>query len=164
MYRHDRAGRVVTRMAIICLLTLSSMSPILATSVNAESAKEPAEQLCDADRIGNTNAYIKCLQQAQKQVDKDLDDLVARIPRTAKARDEVLADDVAPVARERWRRNFSVLVPAFRAFRDKDCEDNGIVEAGYGMGGLQSRLVCIINTTAREIDILKQRYEVREAR
>jgi hypothetical protein len=86
---------------------------------------------------------------------------MARILNSAMVRDEILADDIAPSARARWRKNFAALARVFRAHRDKDCEDDSIVEAGYGMGGLQARLACGINATSRQIDVLKKRYEVR---
>jgi hypothetical protein len=108
-------------------------------------AKAPAAQICDAQAKGQINKSIDCLVQAQSKVDAELDALIEQIRNSKKVKDEVLGKDVAPSARQRWRKNLAALVPAFRSYRYKNCEDESITAVGYGMGGLQWRLGCIID-------------------
>jgi len=136
-------------------------SPIQAAPDDQNNtATEPADQVCDAHAIGQTNEYIDCLIKAQSKFNAELDALIAQIPNSSKVKNDALGKDVAPNGRRRWRKNFDALLPAFRAYRYKNCEDEAITAAGYGMGGLQWRLACIINATSRQIDELKKRYDL----
>jgi len=146
------------RMAMVCALLVVMTSAVQAASDDQQGADDPADKLCNAKLIDNTNKYIDCLVQTQAKLDADLDGVVAQIPNSAKVKDEILGKDVAPSARRRWRKNFAGLIPAFRAYRYKNCDDYSIAAIGYGMGGLQWRLACIINATSRQIDELKKRY------
>lgn len=149
------------RAVIICTLSALLTSPIQAAPDDQNNAApEPADRVCNADAIGQTNEYIDCLIRAQSKFDAELDALIAQIPNSSKVKNDVLGKDVVPDARRRWRKNFAALAPAFRAYRYKNCEDEAITAVGYGMGGLQMRLACIINATSRQIDVLKKRYDL----
>ena len=109
----------------------------------------------------NTNKYVACLQQTLAKYDGGLTAVLKRIPTSEGVKNNALADGVAPSGTRLWRTNFAALGPAFRAYRDKDCADLGIAAAGYGMGGMEERLACQINETSREIDRLKDRYDLK---
>jgi hypothetical protein len=149
------------RIVIACtLLALLTSSVQAAPDDQQNTGKEPADQICDANAIGQTNKYIDCLIKAQAKFDAELEALMAQIPNSAKVKNDVLGKDVVRSARRRWRMNFAALAPTFRAYRYANCEDDAIAAVGYGMGGLQWRLACIINATSRQIDALKKRYDL----
>jgi uncharacterized protein YecT (DUF1311 family) len=153
------------RAAASALLSLALFTAATAAHGQAASSAPtvptasaaPADQACDANKL-STNDYETCLQQAEAKFDKDLTALMASIPQSAKVKTDIVGPDVAASARALWRKNFVALAAAFRAYRDKDCEDASIAEMGYGNGGLQWRLACQINETSRQIDMLKKRY------
>lgn len=132
-------------------------APDARSQAPAAAAVSPADQACDPQKLG-TNDYETCLQQAESKIDAALTALIKAIPSSATVKNEVLGPDVAASAKARWQKNFASLAAAFRADRDADCDDDSIVSMGYGNGGLQARLACLINRTSREIDKLKARY------
>jgi len=153
--------RVAAAAIVLSLLGLAG-TPVAygQTAAPAPSAPvAPADQACDANKL-STNAYEDCLQQAETKFDSQLTALLKSIPASATVKNNVLAPDVAASAKQLWQKNFAAMAPAFRAYRDADCEDDSVVAVGYGNGGLQWRLACQINETSHEIDKLKKRYSL----
>jgi uncharacterized protein YecT (DUF1311 family) len=118
----------------------------------------PAQQACETAMHDNTNKYVACLQQTLAKYDASLAALMKQIPPSDGAKANAHAPGVAPSGKKLWQTNFAALTSAFRVYRDKDCADDGIAEAGYGMGGMEARLECQINETSRQIQKLKERY------
>jgi hypothetical protein len=146
-----------TFAAFVSLLAIAAAVTAARSQTAAAPSPTPADQACDAQKL-STNDYETCLQKAQTTIDSQLSALIASIPASAKVKTDIIGPDVDPSARKRWQTNFATLAPTFRAARNADCDDDSIVQMGYGNGGLQWRLACEINETSREIAKLKKRY------
>ncbi len=149
---------IVFNFMVALVLSAAARAGAQAPATPAAKAVSPADQACNASQIDQTNAYMNCLQQAQTKLDAALTSLMAQIPTSAKVKSDVLNPDVAADAAQFWKKNFAGLAAAFRTYRDTDCKDRGIAEAGYGMGGTQVLLARQINQTSREINRMKKRY------
>jgi Lysozyme inhibitor LprI len=165
------ASVILSVLTIIAAVTAQAQAPAPQTAPSVappaqapESDPEsstPARRACGDVMYESTNKWVACLEQTLAKLDADLTAVLKRIPTSEGVKYNALDPGVVPSGKKHWQTNFAALGPAFRAYREKDCEDDGIAAFGYGMGGYKERLECQINETSRQIDKLKARYDLK---
>jgi uncharacterized protein YecT (DUF1311 family) len=126
---------------------------LLAGAAAHAAPPSPARQVCNPDRIRQTNAWVECLQKALAKAEAELDALVRRISGAMAA-----SDMLEEPKRSENRRLFEETQRNWRALRDSDCASFAAHEAGLGFGAAQFRLVCLVDETLNRVQALKTRH------
>ena len=138
---------------IIVLSFFAAMYGIAAGAGNTRN--ETARTLCNPDKIGQTNAWVACLQSEAKRSEEVLSKLIVKIESTMSA-----ADMLEKPVRLKNVAVFKSAQTNWFKLRDEDCKAYAAHAAGLGFGAAQVRLECVVDDTLSRIRFLSSRYEV----
>lgn len=143
--------RRVGKLSAMAAFGLALVLPVSA-SVAAEPPT-PWRQLCNPDKIKQTNAWVDCLQRTLDEHEAELEGIVGKI-----ATAMIKADMLEEPKRSENRALFEATQENWLRLRDDDCKAYGAHEAGLGFGALQFRLMCLLDETVLRVRALKIRH------
>lgn len=121
-------------------------------AAHAGNARTSADKMCNAAKLGQSNAYVACLENALKTSETELAAATARARQTIhggalKGEDLKQTEELFDAAQAHWL-----------GFRNAECEAYEKYDTALGGGGPQMRLACQINETVIRQSTISGRF------
>ena len=132
---------------VYCVVMAGGLS-----AAHAGTVRNAADRMCNAVKLGQSSAYVACLENALKTTETELADATARARQTIhggalKGADLKQTDDLFDAAQSHWL-----------GYRNAECEAYEKYDTALGGGGPQTRLACEINETVNRQSTISGRF------
>jgi uncharacterized protein YecT (DUF1311 family) len=122
------------------------------TAAHAGNARNAADKMCNAGKLGQSSAYVACLEGALKTAETELAAATTRARATInggalKGADLKQTGDLFDAAQAHWL-----------GYRNAECEAYEKYDTALGAGGPQMRLACQINETVERHRSISVRF------
>lgn len=122
------------------------------SAAHAGTVRNAADKMCNAGKLGQTSAYVACLENALKTSETELAAATARARQTIhggalKGADLKQTDDLFDAAQTHWL-----------GYRNAECQAYEKYDTALGGGGPQTRLACQINETVNRQSTISGRF------